>query len=373
MRRPSDIHVPAMVLAAVAVLLLGAWALPRAAGYTAEPGGWIDGRQANAFERHYNEQFPLQNLSRNLWTAARYRLFGEGLDGLVIGQGGWFYTEQEFQPYPDAGARVERHLAEVIAVRDELARRGIRLQVALLPAKARIYADRTGEHEPADPHALLYPRFRMDLRFAGIDAPDLDAALRACRARGPVFLRTDTHWTPLGARCAAHALAALPPPPAHLNASGQRFQTAPGPARAHRGDLLNYLPLAPLFSHWLPRPEPVRTVQLVDRRPPDTGLLGDAPPVPVALVGTSYSADPRWGFASFLKTVFDTDVENFATEGEGPFLPMRAMLELIGHRARGPRLVIWEIPERYLLQEHRPRHRVTAHISQQSTEARHDT
>jgi alginate O-acetyltransferase complex protein AlgJ len=68
----------------------------------------------------------------------------------------------------------------------------------------------------------------------------------------------------------------------------------------------------------------------------------------VALVGTSYSQDERWGFADALKVALGADVLNVAARGEGPFAPMRAYLEGETVVDVPPELVVWEIPERYL-------------------------
>ena len=77
------------------------------------------------------------------------------------------------------------------------------------------------------------------------------------------------------------------------------------------------------------------------------GLLGgDAPAV--TLVGTSYSANARWGFESQLKATLGTDVINAAQEGKGPMIPMREYLKSAAYRNAPPKLVLWEIPERFL-------------------------
>jgi len=43
-----------------------------------------------------------------------------------------------------------------------------------------------------------------------------------------------------------------------------------------------------------------------------------------------------------------SDIVSFAQEGEGPFVPMKEALENPGLQEAGVKLVLWEIPERYL-------------------------
>ena len=62
----------------------------------------LDGGLAKSIERHYDEQFPLKQAGINLWAALEYLAFGEGRSGLVIGDGGWLYLDEEFDPVTDA-------------------------------------------------------------------------------------------------------------------------------------------------------------------------------------------------------------------------------------------------------------------------------
>ncbi|HRC26994.1 MAG TPA: hypothetical protein PKX87_06150 [Alphaproteobacteria bacterium] len=79
----------------------------------------------------------------------------------------------------------------------------------------------------------------------------------------------------------------------------------------------------------------------------DAALFGDES-LPVALVGTSYSANPSWNFAGFLKEALKADLLNAADEGRGPFVTMDAYLKSKPFLETPPKVLIWEIPERYL-------------------------
>ncbi|MEW6167549.1 MAG: alginate O-acetyltransferase, partial [Pseudomonadota bacterium] len=299
---------------------------------------------ARRFESHYDALFPAKTLGTNVWAAIQYTVFHEGRKGVIVGDDGWLYTLEEFRGWPDAEANLRTHLDIIADVDRLLTRQGTTLIVALVPAKARLYPEYRRGVETAPIHAELYARARRGLLDRGITTPDLLSALAECKAAGAVFLRTDTHWTPLGARCAAAELAATAERLGRMTTAPQPFVTEPGPAQAHRGDLMRFLPLAPYFESLLPPPDRIVPAQTFANGPTD--LLGDAPAPQAMLVGTSYSADPLWNFAGALKEQLREDVLNLADSGQGPFEPMLAYLR--DPRLSPPRLLIWEIPERYL-------------------------
>ena len=97
------------------------------------------------------------------------------------------------------------NLALIRGVQRQLEERDIQLLLAIVPAKTRLYPEHTGSHRPSALQRSLYPRFHRAVRSAGIAAPDLLEPLQAAKNEAPMFLRTDTHWTPLGAELAARA------------------------------------------------------------------------------------------------------------------------------------------------------------------------
>ncbi|HLD68826.1 MAG TPA: alginate O-acetyltransferase [Pseudomonas sp.] len=334
------------------LLGLGAWSARSFPDFSAPPDGKVlQGQWAKAFESHYDEAFPIKRLGTNLWAALDYRVFGEGRPGVVLGREDWLYSDEEFKPVANDQQQIQDNWALIEGVRNRLAERNIELVLAILPAKARLYPEYFGEVTPAALHDDLYQRFQAHAQQAGLLAPDLLAPLQRAKQGGDVFLRTDTHWTPRGAEVVAQQLSTSIRRSAPLEAEPQAFVTEPIASEAYQGDLTRFLPLDPLFTELLPPPDqlqPRKTRPVEDDAASDDDALFGAAQVPVVLVGTSYSANPRWNFAGALRQALGSDLVNHAEDGHGPLLPMLKYLQSDELKAAPPQLVIWEFPERYL-------------------------
>ena len=330
---------------------LGVWSLSGASSFQrTEQMTVLNGKLAKAAETHYDEQFPIKRLSTNLWAALDYKLFNEGRPGVVLGREQWLFSDEEFKPTAGADQLMQDNLALIRGVRDTLQRQGVQLVLAIIPAKARIYSEYLGEEQPASLHGDLFNQFHAQARQANVFAPDLQAPMEQAKARGQVFLRTDTHWTPLGAEVAAQTVAEAVSRQKLLQAEPQAYVTDAGSSAPYKGDLTNFLPLDPLFSELLPAPD---NLQKRTTRPAagnaDSGdaLFADSQ-IPVALVGTSYSANPHWNFLGALQQALHSDVANYAEDGHGPLLPMLKYLQSDAFRDAPPRGGGWDFPDRYL-------------------------
>ncbi|MCU1720992.1 alginate O-acetyltransferase [Pseudomonas sp. 5P_5.1_Bac1] len=329
---------------------LGLWSLGGLGGFqrTAQMS-LLDGKLAKAAETHYDEQFPLKRIGTNLWAALDFKLFNEGRPGVVLGRDQWLFSDEEFKPAVNAEQTQAENLALLRGVRDTLREHGVELVLAIVPAKARVYPEYIGEQAPASLHADLYNAFHAQARQANIFAPDLFGPLQAAKARGQVFLRTDSHWTPMGAEVAARQLAEAVARQTLLNGEPQTFVTEHQQQTPYKGDLTNFLPLDPLFSNLLPKPDQLqkRSTRATEEGGGDDALFADKQ-IPVALVGTSYSANPNWNFLGALQQALRSDVANYAEDGHGPVLPMLKYLQSDEFKNSPPQVVVWEFPERYL-------------------------
>jgi len=310
------------------------------------PGYVLEGKLTADLDSAYEEALPVRGLAAGLYGAASYVLFGEGRPGVLIGADGWLFTTEEFETAPHLEGGVGRSVARIVSVRDRLARLGVDLAVAVVPAKAAVHGEQLGGHRFPDRAWQRYDLVLRGLAAHGIAAPDLRARLIAAKARQPMYLRTDTHWSVAGASQAARAVAAAIARRADMPRSEVTL-TAQEPVD-HEGDLVKFLALGP-FQQAL-GPEHDRIVPLrarTESADQAADLFGEVP-IPVALVGTSYSADPTWSFAAALSAELSADVLNVAADGLGAFRPMEDYLASPELRDRPPAVVVWELPERYL-------------------------
>ncbi|WP_425147584.1 alginate O-acetyltransferase AlgX-related protein [Deinococcus sp.] len=306
----------------------------------------ITGKWMGAYEKTFDAGVPWLDPSVNLWGGANYRLFDEARDGAVVGTDGWLYTSEEFQTAASDAAEIQRKLAYITQVRNTLAKSGAKLVVALIPAKVRIYPDHLGALKVPTVNVGVYQSFRQQVVAAGIPAPDLEMPFRTAQTTIQVFQKTDTHWTPQGAEVAAqviaHQVKAL-----KLDLPVAQFRTSLSQSRVRKGDLLRYIPVPDGIG---PAPDQIATSTTERTDAGGGGLLG-ADSIPVTLVGTSYSARTKnnvWNFDGQLEQALGSEVINASEEGSGPIIPMRKYLVGKNISDNPPKVVIWEIPERYL-------------------------
>jgi alginate O-acetyltransferase complex protein AlgJ len=305
--------------------------------------GLLHGAWTPQFEKNLGDALPAEAFSRDLWGRLEYAAFGQGRRGVVAGRDGWLFTAEEFSCPPHAGKNFDDNMDFVQTVARRFARDSIRLAVILVPEKARVYPDKLDRAALPPCRAGLYAAARDAFGRSNIPVTDLLPLMRASPLHENLYLRADTHWSPEGARLAAGAVRDLLWP---LGLPAAHFSTKPSGLRSRAGDLARYLPGVNV-------PEDVFTGYATGTEVAGAtdNLFGDDAP-PVTLVGTSYSAIPAWNFDGFLKEALKTDILNAADEGKGPFVVMDGYLQDDSWRTAPPRLVLWEIPERFLLLPH---------------------
>ena len=309
-------------------------------------GGWrenhddktvLTGARTKALETDLEKAFPLRQAAIDAWGSLEFAVFGNGRKGVLVGSDGWFYSSEEFERPKNFDAEIASRLDYIQTVKKTLEKSGIKLAVVLVPAKARVYPEYLGRYSRPKYWDGVYHNFLSGLQTRGVIAPDIFAVMKS---KDSMFLKTDTHWTPAGARVAAHALAEVVKPVLELQT--QMFSEKPGKLENHFGDLLKFIPLAGFVPQ--PTPDKLETPIVESADSGGSGLFGDSK-IEVALVGTSYSKNPKFNFDGALKLELQTDVLNLALEGKGPITPMTDFLKAIPENLK---LVVWEIPERFL-------------------------
>lgn len=274
------------------------------------------------------------------------------------GQEGWLFERADLITRLHLTEPLHRYLERLSGA---LRASGVLPVVLVVPTRASVAYAQLGAHEvftsyDLEAAALGYRDFLSRLRRAGFLAPDLLAA--AHNEGDSFFFKRDHHWSAVGAKASADAVASLLVP--HLLArhleeptaepAEKAFITLQRPDREQIGTLQAR---AEAFCEGLSwPPESVAqfdTLQLdtVQRGSADTAaaLFGEVA-VPVALAGTSNSLRgedrPELNFSGFLREALGREVLNASFPGSGPLGALQAYLVSPEYEAAPARVLLWE-------------------------------
>nr|WP_321979745.1 hypothetical protein [uncultured Cohaesibacter sp.] len=311
----------------------------------------LEGGLTREFEEIYKTSLPHREPAVGLLGAARYLTLGVGKKGVVVGDDEWFFTEEEFGPDINSEPLIERSVAEIAAVRNELGSRNIKLVLVPLPQKSDIYSEHLESVSDTSNAISQYHQFVLGLQSQGIEVIETRDTMMAAKTEGNVFFKTDTHWTPLGAQKVAAAIEQEMTLPEDLDSKS--FKLFSAEEETFWGDLVNFV-TGQDYGRLAGIDQEHTNIWRAEEEVSDNAtldLFGSEDSFPVVLVGTSYSADTRWSFAEFLKKDLKADVLNLAEKAKGPGAPMYAFLNGDVLKDTPPRVVIWEFPTRYLAQK----------------------
>ena len=324
-------------------------------GQEPDPLHLLSGELAQTLEQRFDSHFSLRQIGLNVWAAFQFSVFNEAKKGLLIGLEGWLFSSEEFIAHAHAEQAIDENIVFMAQASQLLANRDVALLVLLIPSKARLLKAQLGSHQPALVQQSLYPLVLNSLREKGIFVVDGLQVMGGHEQPESLYLKTDTHWTPEGAALIASSAAGLVQQRIpELDVTTQKFITESTGSNSIEGDLLRFLPLTPLFDNLMPAPEHIELYQTYPAED-DAGIIEDrfaddlpSKPPQVVLVGTSFSADRRWNFDGALKQALAVDIENLSEQGQGPIVPMANFLMDYLPMSANLKLVIWEVPERYL-------------------------
>ena len=309
--------------------------------------GKLNGESAQAYEEEFDNNLAHRDASVKLWNSVGYVLFGEGAEGVLIGREGWLFTHEEFLYGEDFAANLKRNKDYILEVSWQLTSENIRLIILPLPSKARVYKNKLGRYAFPTLWKNQYEDLIQFLRTHDLIYTDILSIYVKVR-QNSLFLKTDTHWTPLGARLAAMKVGSVVQREfPYLSWDNIDYKSARAGKIVHEGDLMRYTVTgrdSRIFGLEKDRFYKWHTERKGEA---NNDFLGD-PALPIALVGTSYSANPLWNFQGFLKEFLGSDILNVADEGLGPFETMHKYLGSEAYEKSKPKLVVWEIPERYI-------------------------
>lgn len=335
----------------IVVMLTGAWQVIQASRQVELPDiphTWMDfreGKTASALEKQLDKKLPGRSTLIATANSIRYLLLRSGGDQVRVGRDGWLYFTDELRFHADAHSHLIVRADLLGAASAALERDGVKLVVALVPDKARIYPQHlTGRRIP-EYNRSRYQDMLSVLQARHVDVVDLLQPLSQAAANGEIYYRTDTHWNQAGAKIAAEAIAAE----VHrLNAEldTTTFATETSAAETERpGDLIRLMGLDNTPNFLRPPPDHETPMTTYQTSAESGGLFGDAS-VPVVLTGTSYSL--RGNFHGFLQQALSAKVLNTAKDGGGFLQATTQYLKDEAFRSSKPKVLIWEVPERFL-------------------------
>jgi alginate O-acetyltransferase complex protein AlgJ len=349
--------------AAALLLALGAWQGLAALSTTGAQNrlravmtvpALLEGRTTGAVNHVLAHLLPADGLLRATGGVLRWRLFSSGGPQLRVGCDDWLYLTEELRPWPEAEATMARRVAAIGRIAGRLAQRDIALVVAVVPDKARRHPEHLCGAPRAAQAVARYDAFLAALRPLPVTLAPLLAPLQA---PDPAFWRTDTHWNQPGAAAAAGAIAAAVGgvTPALPLTRGEQFATTSADTESNGpGDLLRLMSLDQLpasIAAWA-RPQPdrqmVESTAAVGGGAAGGGLLDETPAPEIVLLGSSFSLNAN--FHGRLQQALESTVVSYGQAGGAFSGAAAAYFASEAFRDTPPKLVIWEMPERAVVQ-----------------------
>ncbi len=306
---------------------------------------FMDGELLRQFEAFYDKRFFLRDFSVRQWANLSYLLFGEGTNGVLLGSEGWLFSSQEALVPNNLSENIDSQLDMIAEVNAKLQSSGKRLIMLPVPMKMDIYREYT--HEGPRPRVdRLYSEFVARLEQQNIEVCSLRDTFVAQRDKQDVYVRTDTHWSPSGARFAAQAVASQYPELVGDTA----FESDLIEQKQLKGDLLNFVNFSPELQPEYFDPVTIPLYETVNKAQSADALgLFEETSQSLMLIGTSYSRVDDWNFPGFLKEALHSDLMMIALQAQGPFAPMEEFLDSSTLDSPELETVIWEFPVRTLL------------------------
>ena len=301
---------------------------------------WRDGSASAEIEDNILESLAFLKTMAEGYQILRHKIFNEGSAGVIIGKNGWLLSNEEFIPDPKRADRLlETNMKSIITTIKELEAKNIQVLIALLPDKSRILK----QHLPAADKSIharqRYDRLQEMFLQAEIHAPDLRPIFR--QQPEAMFFQSDTHWTNLGSAYIAKSLSDIIRLQHSSLVDQVPYEKKASTFETFQGDLAKFVPETAKI------PQETFESLNIQRTKDDFGLF-DTENTDITLIGTSFSADTRWGFADSLRLNLQSSVDNLAEKGQGIFTPVQKLINEGYFEATPPKLLIWEIPERYL-------------------------
>ncbi len=337
-------------LTLTSAMLAGAWQIIAAAVDPAGlefPRSWRDfreGRSTGTLEKQLDQNLPARGALIGAANSVRYLLTGSGGEQVRTGKDGWLFLTEELRYDHDGSANLKARAELLGATSRSLESQGVKLIVALVPDKARVYSSRLAYGPYPDYNSSRYVDALNAFQGQGVTTVNLLQPLTQASAQGDVYYRTDTHWNQAGAQVAAEAVASvikqLP-----LGLEKTSFGSKSGVPVERPGDLIRLMGLGDTAKMLGLQPDTETPETTLQVSADSADLLGDST-VQVVLTGTSYSL--RANFVGYLQQALSAKVLNAAKDGGGFLEATTLYLRDDAFRSSKPKVLVWEVPERSL-------------------------
>ena len=324
----------------------------------------FDATYLRAWEKGLESNSVSSTKARERVQIALYQLFGDLGEKGVAGKDHWAFYKPglHYATRPFGSETGESPLAAIQDMAAQLRKRHIGLLVVVVPDKESIYPEMASSaFTPSQSGRVSHgPAFVDTLRAHGIATVDLFSALSDERRHGanPLYLRTDTHWSPQGMKRAASEIASALRPMLE-NASPASVEYAFKDTLVERqGDILDMSGLKRLGIPFAPESVKARQVYAISRD--STGQEVDRSPYrdnmresPVLLLGDSFSriyqtdAPHAAGLVAHLALELGHPLASLVSDGGASTL-VRERLARKSGVLRGKKVVVWEFVERDL-------------------------
>jgi alginate O-acetyltransferase complex protein AlgJ len=363
----------ALMLAGTAQMI-GAVRQPAGLDFPKEFTAFREGKTTQTLEKQLDKKMPGRSDLITLANSTRYFLLGGAGEQVRAGKNDWLFLTEELRfegPKANTHSTTKTNnpdlaLAARITLINQLSQDlravGVKLIVALVPDKARVYATHLKTSYPSF-NESRYSAALAALKAKNVAVVDLLKPMQRWeQSKGDLYYRTDTHWNQTGAALAANEIASkinlL-----KLDYVKSNFVTATAnKAQERSGDLIRLMGLESAPSWLKPKLdlEAIQTTAQQQSTQPTDNLtttgqasanslgssLFDEVAVPIVLVGTSYSL--RANFHGKLQELLGTSVLNTAKDGGGFLQAITAYLNDDSFKTSKPQVIIWELPERML-------------------------
>lgn len=279
----------------------------------------------------------------------------KSMEMIVPGRDNWLFRSsfdlaETFGIPPDS-------LASFRELVSKLQSRGISLAIVVQPTRGLMHVDKVIQARAPFNHARArasLARFLDQLRQNGVITPDILTLVDEPPAED-YFFRRDHHWTPAGARATARVAAgAIRQTPVHASLTSKAYVTAKSIIIPKDGTMNTALKHVCGNNFGM---QFVQGYQTVPAANDASALFGEASAPEVVLLGTSNSAnreDERktFNFAGFLQEYLAIEILNYGLQGSGQDGSFIQYLHSPDYDpSNPPKLIIWELPANYRLDD----------------------